>query len=116
MTPAFITLLNGLILVTISLIGYLGSDTPSPTALIPAAFGFLFVVLYPLMKKGNKAVAHIVVVLTLLLIIALVKPLTGALGRDDSMAAIRVGIMIATSVFALIVYIRSFVAARSSRG
>lgn len=115
MNPAFVTILNGIILVVFSLYGYLDSDTPSFTALIPAAFGLLFVLAYPFMKKDNKIVAHIVVVLTLVLIIALFKPLTGAMGREDTMAIIRVGIMLACAVLAFIVYIRSFTLARSKK-
>lgn len=115
MTPAFATILNGLVLVALSLYGYLSSDTPSVTALIPAFFGLIFVISYPMMKKDNKVVAHIVVLLTVLLIIALFKPLTGALGRDDQMAVIRVGIMLALSVVALITYVRSFIEARRKK-
>ena len=114
MTPSIITLFNALILIAISLFGYLGSDTPSVTALIPAVFGVVLLVLYNPMKRGNKAVAHIVVVLTLILIISLIKPLTGALGRDDTGALIRVGIMMLTSVRAMVVYIQSFIKARRS--
>lgn len=112
MTPAFATILNGLVLVTLSLYGYLSSDTPSVTALIPAIFGLIFVISYPMMKKENKVVAHIVVVLTVLLIFALFKPLTGALDRGDQMATLRVGLMLAVSTVALVIYIRSFINAR----
>lgn len=112
MRPVQITFINGLVLTGLSLWSYFSSDTPSFTALIPTLFGVLFLILAPSFQKGNKTVAHIVVVLTAILIIALVKPLTAALGRDDMTAIIRVAVMIFTSLVAMIVYIRSFIAAR----
>ena len=114
MTPAIITLFNALVLIVISAYAYLSSDTPSVTALIPGVFGAVFLVLYGPMKRGNKAVAHVVVILTLLLIISLIKPMTGALGRDDTGAIIRVGAMMLTSLVAMVIYIQSFVKARRS--
>jgi hypothetical protein len=113
--PAIATALNGIVLIVMSLWGYLGSDSPSFTALIPAVFGVIFLLLYPGMKKENKVVAHIIVVLTLLLIISLFKPLNGAISRDDTMAMIRVGAMMFFSIIAMISYIQSFIAARKNK-
>jgi hypothetical protein len=39
-------------------------------------------------------------------------PFKAALGRDDSMAVMRVGIMIFTSTLAMIIFIQSFIANR----
>ena len=115
MKPYVINVINAIVLIVMSLWGYFGSETPSGTAFIPAGFGVVLLALTPMFRKDNKAVAHIVVVLTLLLIIALVRPLMGALDRDDSMAAFRVGTMLLTSVIAMAIYIKSFIDARRNR-
>lgn len=115
MKPFQANLLNAIILIVMGLWGYLASDKPSPTALIPVAFGVLFALVTPPFKKENKIVAHVVVLLTFLLIIALFMPLMGAIGRDDSLGIFRVGLMIASSIFAMIIFIKSFVDARKAR-
>lgn len=115
MKPFQANLVNAAVLIILGLWGYLASETPSPTALIPVGFGVIFALATPPFKKENKVVAHIIVLLTLLIIIALFMPLRGALGRGDTMAAARVGIMIATSVVAMVIYIKSFIDARKAR-
>ncbi|NET36564.1 MAG: hypothetical protein F6K19_31815 [Cyanothece sp. SIO1E1] len=115
MKPFQANLVNAAVLIVLGLWGYLGSETPSPTALIPVGFGVIFALATPPFKKENKVVAHIIVLLTLLIIIALFMPLRGALGRGDTIAAARVGIMIATSIVAMVIYIKSFIDARKAR-
>lgn len=115
MKPFQANLVNAAVLIILGLWGYLGSETPSPTALIPVGFGVIFALATPPFKKENKVVAHIIVLLTLLIIIALFMPLRGALGRGDTIAAARVGIMIATSIVAMVIYIKSFIDARKAR-
>lgn len=110
MKPYQINLITGIILIAMGVWSYLSSS--SPTALIPAAFGLIFTIVTPMFRKGNRVVAHIVVVLTLLLIIALFRPLSGAIGDGDTMGMVRVGIMMAVSVIAMIIYIKSFIDAR----
>lgn len=115
MRPYVANLINAIVLIAFGLWGYLGSADPSPTALIPVAFGILFLLVTPLFKKDNKIVAHIVVLLTFLLIIALAMPLKGAIGRDDTSATLRVGIMMATSIFAFVMFIKNFIDVRKAR-
>lgn len=112
MKPAQITLINGLVLIVLSIWAYFSSVTPSFTAFIPSFFGIIFIALTPSFRKGNRVVAHIVVVLTVLLLIALIKPLSGALDRDDMIAILRIAVMMGVSLLALIIYIRSFIDAR----
>jgi hypothetical protein len=112
MKPFQMNLFNAIILIVFGLWGYLAPAEPSPTALIPVGFGAVFASMTPGMRKENKVVAHIVVLLTLVLAIALVMPLRGALNRDDWVAASRVGLMLLGCVIALVVYVRSFIAAR----
>ena len=72
MKPWQANLFNALVLITVGVISYM--VTQSGTAFIAPGFGVVFLILTPLLKKENKVVAHIVVVLTLLLLIALFKP------------------------------------------
>lgn len=112
MKPHVASLLHAVVLIAISAWGYLSSDTPSFTALIPAAFGVLLLLCVPGVKKENKVVAHIAVGLTAVLAFALVMPLRGAIGRSDSLAIARVSVMLAATAITLVVFVRSFINAR----
>jgi hypothetical protein len=112
MKPFQINLVNACVLIIMGLWGYFASADPSPTALIPVGFGAIFGLSTPPFKKGNRVVAHIVVLLTFLLIIALFMPLLGALNRQDTLAIIRVSVMLLVSIVAMVIYIRSFIEAR----
>ena len=59
--------------------------------------------------------AHAAVLLTLVILVGLVKPLTAAIGREDSMAVMRVSVMIISTLVALFFYIKSFVDVRRAR-
>ncbi|MEO0573195.1 MAG: hypothetical protein AAF039_15915 [Bacteroidota bacterium] len=109
------SLLNAILLIGLSAWGYFSSDTPSVTALIPAIIGVILLACNKGVKNENKVIAHIAVVLTLIVLIGLVKPLTGALGRDDSAAVARVVIMMISTVVALVFFIKSFIDARKRR-
>ncbi|MEL6944929.1 MAG: hypothetical protein AAFO82_19915, partial [Bacteroidota bacterium] len=74
-----------------------------------------FLLVTPLFKKENKVVAHIVVLLTLLLIFALFMPFKGRMEADDTLGMARVGIMILTSIVAMVIYVKSFIDARKAR-
>ena len=116
MKPFQINIINGIVLVAMGLWGYLSAgDAASKTALIPVAFGVIFLVVTPMFKKENKVVAHIVVLLTLLLIFALFMPLKGRIGDGDTIGIMRVGLMIITSVIAMVIYVKSFIDARKAR-
>ena len=108
-------LINSIALIALALWGYFGSDTPSFTALIPVAAGIVLFVLGFGIKKENKAVAHIVVIFTFLLLISFYKPLSGAIGREDQAAILRVVVMITTTLFALIAFVKSFIDARRNQ-
>ena len=117
MKPYQATILNAAVLIVFGLWAYLNvaAESRSITILIPVIFGVVLALLALPFKKENKVVAHIVVGLTLLLSIALIMPLTSSIGRDDVDAVFRVGVMMAVSLFALVVYIKSFIAARRAR-
>ncbi len=110
-----VSLMNAVVLIGFGLWGYLGSETPSVTALIPVVFGVLVLSLYKGVKKENKIAAHIAVFLTLLILGGLVKPLAASIGRGDSMAIMRVSVMMVTTVVALAAFIKSFIDVRRAR-
>jgi hypothetical protein len=109
------SLVNALVLIGMGLWGYLASETPSMTALIPVIGGTLLLPMTPGIRNENKVVAHVAVVLTLVLLLGLFMPLKGAFERSDNMAVMRVALMLATSVLAMVAFIRSFIAARRRR-
>ncbi|MEM9930075.1 MAG: hypothetical protein AAF840_09675, partial [Bacteroidota bacterium] len=109
MTPAVASLINALLLISLGGYGYFSSDTPSVTALIPLAFGLILLFCNRGVKSGNKVIAHVAVLLTLLVLIGLFKPLFAAIGREDTSAAIRVAIMLVSSVVAMVYFVRNFI-------
>lgn len=104
--------INAILLISLGLWGYFASDTPSFTALIPVIAGVILVFLNQGLKKENKTIAHIAVILTLLVLIGLFKPLTGTFGRGDTTAMARVLIMMFSTLVALISFVKSFINAR----
>lgn len=116
MKAHIVSLVHAIALIGLGGYGYLSSDTPSVTALIPVVFGGLLLAMNRGVKNENKVVAHIAVLLTLLIVIGLVKPLTGAMERGDSGAVGRVATMLALGVWAMVAFVQSFIAARKARG
>lgn len=115
MTPANVSLLNALVLIVVGAFGYFSSDTPSPTALIPVGFGVILLACNAGVRKHNKAIAHVAVLATLLILIGLVMPLKGAIDRGDAAAIGRVCLMTFTTVAAMVAFIRSFIEARKAK-
>ena len=115
MKPYLASLINAILLIILGLWAYFGSDSPSFTALIPVIAGVILLLLNSGIRKENKTIAHIAVVITLLVLIGLIKPLTGALGREDTLALTRVIVMILSTLLALIIFIKSFIDARKNR-
>ena len=115
MRPHTINWITGTILVAMSAWAYFTSNDPSITSLIPGFFGLVFLLLTPAFRKENKVVAHIIVVLTLLLVIALIRPLLSVIDRSSTLGIFRVGLMLLSSIAALAIYIKSFVDARKAR-
>jgi len=114
------SLINAVILIGFGLWAYLepksAGEVASKTALIPVGFGVVLLSLYKGVEKENKIVAHIAVLLTLLILIALgVKPLPAALSREDGMAVMRVAVMMLTSALSMFFFIKSFRDVRRAR-
>lgn len=109
-------LINSVALILIGGLGYYVTSANSPTALIPVFVGVVLLSLTNGVKNENKAIAHVAVVLTLLILVALIiKPLLKAIGDNDTMGTVRVGIMVFTSFLALVYFIKSFIDARKAR-
>ncbi|MCO8121830.1 hypothetical protein NHH03_08790 [Stieleria sp. TO1_6] len=115
MNPANVSLLNAIVLIVLGLIGYFSSENPSPTAFIPVVFGVILLATNPGVRKHNKAIAHVAVLATLLILLGLAMPLKGAIGRGDGAAIGRVSVMLITTVLAMVVFIRSFIEARKAK-
>lgn len=115
MNPASVSLINALLLIGLGLWGYFASNSPSPTAFIPVVAGVLLVVCNPGLRKQNKVIAHVAVVVTLIILLGLVMPFKGALGRGDMAAVARVGLMLVSSLVALVAFVQSFRAARAAK-
>ncbi len=109
-----VSLINSIVLVSMGLWGYFESDSRPITALIPVIVGVILLLINSGVKKENKIAAHVAVLLTLLIIIGLVKPFLGTLGRGNIVGILRVSAMIITSLWAMIIFVQSFISARKS--
>ena len=114
MKPHKLSFVNAITLISFGLWGYIDVDY-SPTALIPVIFGVIILILNPGLKRENKVVAHIVVLLTFLILGGLVKPLMSTLESGNTMGITRVSLMMLSTLMALIVFIKSFIANRSKK-
>lgn len=107
--------LNAAILILAGIWGYIANDAKSLTALIPVAFGFAILACYPGVKSENKVVAHIAVVLTLVILLALIMPLRSQIEDGMAMGLLRILLMMASCIFAKVYFIKSFRDARRAR-
>ena len=115
MKSNIVSLINAALLIGLGSWGYIDSGLEAFTALIPVFVGIILALINPGVKKENKIAAHVAVLLTFLILIGLIKPFIASLGREDLMATLRVGLMIASTVWAMISFIQSFRAARKAR-
>jgi len=116
MTAHTASLINALTLIACSIWAFLAVGGVHWTPLIPGAFGLALLACYPGVKAENKVVAHIAVVLTVVILVALYMPLASAIEGGLPGPLIRSVLMVATTIFALVFFIRSFRDARRARG
>jgi len=115
MTAQKMNLINALTLVIVGLWGFIDVNTPSLetgiswTALIPVFFGAIFLLCQKGIKNDSKIIAHIAVVLTLLILIALVGKRLPISIENGGIGLFRVVVMSLTSLLAFIIFIRSFI-------
>ena len=110
-----VSLINALILILLGSWGYIDSDMKAFTALIPVFVGIILLVVNKGVQHENKIAAHIAVLVTFLILIGLFRPFFFFFERNDIIATLRVGIMILSTIFALVSFVRSFIAARKLR-
>ena len=106
-------LINSAVLILMGLWGFF--ELSSPTALIPSIFGIILLTCYLLAKsrpKLNKLLAHIAVLFTFLILVALVGVRLPTSIEDGGIGLFRVLAMIATCSYALIIFVKSFIDAR----
>ena len=107
-------LLNSIVLIAVGGWGYFDGDGKSITALIPVIFGVVLLLCYSGIKKQNKVIAHIAVLVTFICLLGLFMPLNGAIERGNDTAVVRVSVMIVSSLTALIFFIKSFIENRKA--
>ncbi len=107
-------LINSIALISMSTWGYI--DTNSFTALIPAVFGVILFLLGTMLTNTKlvKLSAHLVVLFTLLILLALVIQVLPGVVERGGIGLIRVILMISTSAIAMIIFIKSFIDNRKS--
>lgn len=106
-------LINALVLIAMGLWGYL--ELSSPTALIPVGFGVVLLLCYQGVKNQNKIIAHVAVLLTLLILIALVGMRLPKSIAQGGLGLVRVMAMVLTSALSMVYFIKSFKEARKNR-
>ena len=106
-------IINSICLIVIGLWGYL--EVSSPTALIPVGFGAALILCTPGVKKENKVIAHIAVLLTLVILIALLGMRLPKSIDQGGLGLVRVLLMIGTSILSMVYFIKSFIANRKAR-
>ena len=115
MTVEKMNLINALTLVILGLWGFIDVNTPSLetgiswTALIPVFFGVILLLCHKGIKNGSKVIAHIAVVLTLLILIALVVKRLPISIENGGIGLFRVAAMSVISLLAFVSFIRSFI-------
>lgn len=101
MNAYLVSRINALVLIVFGLWGYFQSESPSPTAFIPVVLGVLLLFVNGGVKKQIGTSIIIALVISFATLGGLIMPLKGALGRDDSMAVLRVMVMIVSTITAI---------------
>tara|TARA_B100001250_G_scaffold59513_2_gene46370 strand:+ start:910 stop:1272 length:363 start_codon:yes stop_codon:yes gene_type:complete len=120
MKPYKLNLFNSITLIVVASWGFWEVYNPEAdkiqfTPLIPLIVGVILLLLNSGLKKENKIIAHIVVVLTFLIFLGLFKPLMSQIQDNDCMGIFRISIMLFSSLLTLCIFIKSFIDARQSK-
>ena len=114
MKPFQANLLNAIVLIAMGLWGYF--ETSAPTAFIPVGIGAVLLLCSNGVKKENKIIAHIAVLLTLMALLAFLGMRLPKALETGGLAIGRAVLPIITGVLAMFAFIQSFRAARKARG
>lgn len=102
-----INLLNGMVLIVIGFWAYLTTTTETAaTALVPVAFGGLFLLTIPPFRAGNPLTANILTLLSGLLIIGLSLSLVRSLREQQGLPILPVVIMLCSTSVAFVYLLR----------
>ncbi|MBF12744.1 MAG: hypothetical protein CMC63_11300 [Flavobacteriaceae bacterium] len=112
MKASKISLINAITLLSMGSWGYFELESRPVTALIPVFVGLILLIINNGVKNENKIIAHIAVLITLIILFGLIKPLLGTIERENTFGIIRVSLMIITSLWAMIGFVKSFISAR----
>lgn len=107
------SLLNAVVLVAMGLWAFLEKGTP--TALIPVFSGAVLWIFNNQLKAGNKTVAHVLVVITFLMLLGTLMPMRGEMMKGDMLGVFRALVMFASCALAMYYFIGSFREARKAR-
>jgi len=108
MKPYPATILNGFTLIILSAWGYFAAENGSFTALIPMAFGAVFLLLSNGIRNENRTILYILTVFSILVILSLYMPFQRSWETGNMAATIRILLMVGTGVIAAMAYIKSF--------
>ena len=103
-------LINSITLIVLGIWGYL--DSSAMTALIPVGMGLTLGAFTGGIKNGNKIIAHIAVIVTLIAVLGLFMPFKAAIEDGRGLSIFRVAAMLITGVIAMTTFVRSFIANR----
>jgi len=106
-------LLNAVVLIAMGLWGYF--ETSSNTAFIPVAIGVALLLCHGGVKSENKVIAHIAVLLTFIILLAMLGMRLPKALDTGGIALVRTILPIITGVLAMVAFIGSFRAARKAR-
>mgnify|MGYP006131385037 CR=1 FL=1 len=115
MKAHLVSIIHSLSLICLGTWGYFGSEVRPVTALIPVAIGVILIALNGGVKKENKVVAHIAALLTVIILLGLLKPLSSQLSAGDVLGTFRVGTMTLTTLWAISAFVKSFISARKKK-
>jgi fucose 4-O-acetylase-like acetyltransferase len=90
---AKVTILFGLLLIVLGVVGYVGTGWHAPTALIPTYIGIVFTILGILARRGSQkkrmTVMHVAVTLALLLFLGTAKSIWDFIQMERGHAMLR---------------------------
>jgi hypothetical protein len=119
---AKVTILFGLLLIMLGVVGYVGTGWRAPTALIPTYIGIVFTILGFLARRGSPkkrmTVMHIAVTVALLLFLATAKSIWDFIQMERGHAMLRPiavedkAVMSMMMLIYVLLCVRSFIKAR----
>jgi len=106
-------LINAIVLIGVGLWGYF--ETSANTAFIPVVIGVILLACTGGVKSENKVIAHVAVLLTFLILLAMLGMRLPKALDTGGIAIARAVLPIITGVLAMVAFIGSFRAARKAR-